>query len=75
MAATMKHRRSASKSKMTKAADRYDVQLKKYKKIKKKGGSPVVKLGAKNYHPAHRVSKENPEYKGYKFISTKSKKK
>lgn len=73
MAATMKHRRSSSKKRSTRAADRYDAQLKKFKKIKKYGGLPVVKVAGKKVAlVSHRVTKQNPIYRGVKVIATKS---
>lgn len=72
MAATPKHRRSASKARSTRASDRYDVVIKKFRKIKKLGGSVtfVSKESGKLALP-HRVSKENNTYKGNKIINTK----
>ncbi|MDQ6985153.1 MAG: hypothetical protein Q9M91_01235 [Candidatus Dojkabacteria bacterium] len=72
MAATMKHRRSSRRRKTTRGADRYDAVLTKFKKIKKFGGSPVIKLrkGVKATL-SHRVTKENPTYKGVKVITSK----
>lgn len=69
MAATMKHRRSKSKRKSTRGADRYDKILRKYKKMKKLGGSFFVK--GKNDSEArlsHRVDKDNVEYKNVKVV-------
>jgi ribosomal protein L32 len=72
MAATPKHRRSASKARSTRASDRYDVVLKKFRKMKKKGGSVafVSKETGKLTEP-HRVSKENNVYRGHKIIENK----
>ena len=69
MAATPKHRRSAQKARTTKAADRYDVVIKKYRKMKKNGGTIafVSKETGKLTLP-HTVSKENNVYKGKKII-------
>jgi ribosomal protein S19 len=74
MTATMKHRRSSSKRGSARGADRYDKLLKKIKKMKKYGGSFFVKIAGKNVITLpHRVTKDNPEYKGVKVISTKKK--
>jgi ribosomal protein L32 len=74
MAATPKHRRSSQKKRSTRASNRYDVALTKARKVKKNGGK-LVQLNKKTgkYTPSHMVSKENPEYKGIKVISKKSK--
>lgn len=74
MAPTMKHRRSSSKRKSKRGANRYDKILTKFKKIKKLGGTVVREKNGKNALP-HRVTKENPEHKGEKVIIKKSKKK
>jgi len=70
MAATPKHRRSASKKRSTRASNRYDVLLNKARVVKKNGGA-IVHKDAKTgvIHPSHTVSKENPEYKGRKFVT------
>lgn len=74
MAATPKHRRSSSKKRSTRASNRYDVALTKSRTIKRKGGKH---LSSKNslgvLVPSHRVTSENPEYKGIKVIKTKNK--
>jgi len=70
MAATMKHRRSASKRKKTRGDHRYDKILRKLKKIKKFGGSFLVESKETGeLVPAHRVSKDNTEYKSVKVIN------
>ena len=69
MAPTMKHRRSASKRKSTRASNRYDKLLSKFKKMKKYGGLKFHK----NYAPSHKVSEENVEYKGVKVMNKKKK--
>ncbi len=69
MAATPKHRRSASKKRSTRASNRYDVLLTKARKIKKLGGNLVAEVkGIKKFSPSHMVTKNNPEYKGRKYI-------
>lgn len=69
MAATPKRRRSSSKRDSTRGADRYDKTYTKSKKMKKKGGSFLSKSKATGkWAPSHRVSKDNPEYKGIKVI-------
>lgn len=69
MAATPKHRRSARKARTTKASDRYDVVLKKFRKMKKKGGTiAVVSKETGKLTLPHRVSKENNVYKGRKIL-------
>lgn len=71
MAATMKHRRSASKRKKTRGADRYDKTLTKFKRIKKAGGKALVLSKFSNkLVPSHRVSKDHPVYKGVKVMHT-----
>jgi ribosomal protein L32 len=75
MAATMKHRRSASKRNSTRGADRYDKALTKAKKIAKKGGSFLVKVKtSKSFVPSHTVCEDNPTYKGVKVLNPKTKK-
>lgn len=72
MAATPKHRRSASKARSTRASQRYDVTLTKFKKMKKKGGkSYVISKETGMASLSHRVSKDNPTYKGVKVINDK----
>ncbi len=72
MAATMKHRRSSRRKKTTRGADRYDVLLKKVKRIKKSGGSPLTRSKSSSaLVPSHRVTPESPSYKGVKVISEK----
>jgi ribosomal protein L32 len=72
MAATPKHRRSAQKARTTRASDRYDVVLKKFRKIKKLGGSvtSISKETGKLTLP-HRVTKESNVYKGKEIIKNK----
>jgi ribosomal protein L32 len=72
MAATPKHRRSSSKRRSTKASNRYDVTLTKFRKMKKKGGK-VVHLSSETGKmvPSHMVTKDNPTYKGIKVITKK----
>lgn len=72
MAATPKHRRSAQKARMTRASDRYDVVVKKFRKMKKLGGSvaSVSKETGKLAAP-HRVSKDSNVYRGNKIIDNK----
>ncbi len=65
----MKHRRSASKRKSSRGSNRYDKVLTKFKKMKKLGG----KSTASNKAPSHRVTKENPVYKGVKVLNPKKK--
>lgn len=74
MAATPKHRRSSSKRRSTRASNRYDVVLNKFRKMKKKGGK-VVHLSKETgkYVPSHMVTPDSPTYKGIKVI-TKDKK-
>jgi ribosomal protein L32 len=51
-------------------SNRYDKVLTKMKKIKKFGGSFLVRSKTTGkLSPAHRVSKENPEYKGKQIIN------
>lgn len=70
MAATPKHRRSASKKRSTRASNRYDVLLNKARVVKKNGGQLVHKeKSTGKISPAHMVTKDNPEYKGRKFIT------
>ncbi|BCX13872.1 MAG: hypothetical protein KatS3mg085_404 [Candidatus Dojkabacteria bacterium] len=69
MAATMKHRRSSSKRKSTRGADRYDKLLKKFKKLRKYGGTFLIKAKNNVKVPPHRVTKLNPEHKGVKVIN------
>ncbi len=70
MAATPKHRRSSSKRRSTKASNRYDVTLTKFRKIKKKGGK-VVHLSKETGKmvPSHMVTPDSPIYKGIKVIN------
>ncbi|MCA9380772.1 hypothetical protein KC678_00715 [Candidatus Dojkabacteria bacterium] len=69
MAATPKRRRSASKRNSTRAAERYDKQIRKAKKIKKFGGSHLVKSPVTGkLVPAHRATKKNPEYNSVKVM-------
>lgn len=70
MAATPKHRRSASKARSTKASNRYDVVTNKARTIKRKGGSFFV-ISKETGQPtlSHRVTKEDPTYKGRKVIN------
>ncbi|GAB4284901.1 MAG: hypothetical protein Kow0081_2390 [Candidatus Dojkabacteria bacterium] len=73
MAATMKHRRSKSKRDKTRGDHRYDKVLRKFKKIKKLGGSMLVRSKITGeLVPAHKVSNDNPEYKSVKVISEKN---
>jgi len=75
MAATMKTRRSSSKRKSTRGAERYDVRLRRAKKIKKSGGNFLVKSKVTGKKvPAHTVCKENFEYKGIKVLQPKESK-
>lgn len=69
MAATPKHRRSSSKKRSTRASNRYDVVLTKFRKIKKKGGT-VVHLSTETgkFVPSHMVTPDSPTYKGVKII-------
>jgi ribosomal protein L32 len=70
MGATPKRRRSSSKRRSTMGSNRYDKVLTKMKKIKKFGGSFLVRSKTTGkLSPAHRVSKENPEYKGKQIIN------
>ena len=72
MAATPKHRRSSQKKRSTRASNRYDVVLNVFRKMKKNGGKFVSKDPKSNkFAPSHKVSKENPEYKGLKVVKTK----
>lgn len=72
MAATMKHRRSASKRRKTRGSNRYDKVLTRAKKIKKYGGSFLAKSKVSGkVAPAHRVSKRNSEYNSVKVTSEK----
>jgi ribosomal protein L32 len=72
MAATPKHRRSSSKARSTRASNRYDVTLTKFKKMKKKGGkSFTVSKETGLAGLSHRVSKDNPTYKGIKVMDEK----
>lgn len=72
MAATPKHRRSSQKKRSTRASNRYDVVLTKSRKTKKFGGKLVsFNKELNKFAPSHRVSKENPEYKGIKIIKEK----
>jgi len=72
MAATPKHRRSSQKKRTTRASNRYDVVLNKFRKMKKNGGKFVSKDSKTNkFAPSHKVSKANPEYKGLKVVKTK----
>ncbi len=69
MAATMKHRRSARRRKTTRGAERYDVVLRKFKKIKKFGGSFLVKSKvSKKLVPPHKASKNNAVYNTVKVL-------
>ncbi len=70
MAATPKHKRSASKARKTRASNRYDVVLNKARKIKKNGGNFYV-ISKETGLPTlpHRVTKEDPTYKGRKVIN------
>lgn len=72
MAATPKHRRSASKARSTRASNRYDVVLNRFRKMKKFGGSSatVSKETGKIVLP-HTVSDESSTYKGKKIINSK----
>ncbi|MCS7317890.1 MAG: hypothetical protein NZZ41_06265 [Candidatus Dojkabacteria bacterium] len=47
MAATPKHRRSSSKARSTKASNRYDKTLWKFKVMQKKGGTFLVTRNGK----------------------------
>ncbi len=67
MAATVKHRRSASKRDKTRGDHRYDKVLRKAKEIKKYGGSFLVKSKSGELIPAHRITKSSPEYKKVKL--------
>lgn len=72
MAATMKHRRSKSKRNKTRGSERYDKVLRKFKIIKKKGGSFLSRSKVTGeLVPAHRVSKNNSEYNSVKVMSEK----
>lgn len=69
MAATMKRRRSKSKRDKTRGDHRYDKQLRKAKKIKKFGGSFLVRSSITGeLVPAHRVSKKHPEYNSVRVV-------
>ena len=72
MAATMKHRRSKSKQRKTRGSERYDKLLRKFKKLKKKGGSFLIKSKITGELTlSHRVSKKNPEYNSVKVVNEK----
>ncbi len=72
MAATPKHRRSSQKRRTTRASNRYDVVLNKFRKTKKNGGKLVsFDKSTNKYKPSHMATKENPEYKGLKVVKTK----
>ncbi len=70
MAATPKHKRSSSKAGKTRASNRYDVVLNKARTMKKKGGKFFV-ISKETGLPtlSHRVTKEDPSYKGRKVIN------
>lgn len=75
MAATPKHRRSRSKARSTKASNRYDQLLNKFRKIKKKGGTFLIKNKSESiaddlnkYKLPHKVDKNNPYHKNIKII-------
>lgn len=71
MAATMKHKRSARRRRTTRGADRYDKTLTKFKRIKRYGGSAlIVSKFSNKLVLAHRVSKDNPVYRGVKVMHT-----
>ena len=70
MAATPKHRRSSSKARSTRASNRYDKLLNKFRHIKKHGGTFLMllkdmsgKLVIKN-----RLHKNNPIHKDKQII-------
>lgn len=72
MAATPKHRRSSQKKRSTRASNRYDVVLAKFRKMKKNGGKFVsLNKKANKYLPAHTATTDNPEYNGVKVVKTK----
>jgi hypothetical protein len=74
MGAAPKHRRSASKRNSTRGSNRYDSTLTRAKTVKRNGGKFLAKSKVTGkFAPAHRVSAENPEYKGFK-LKVKSKK-
>lgn len=74
MAASPKHRRSSSKRDSARGSNRYDSTLTRAKTVKKKGGKLLAKSKISGkLVPSHRISKENPEYKGFK-LKVKSKK-
>lgn len=72
MAATPKHRRSSSKKRSTRASNRYDVTLNKYRKIKRHGGK-VLHLSKETGKmvPPHMVTPDSPSYRGIKVITKK----
>lgn len=63
MAATPKHKRSASKRNSTRSSNRFDKLLTKFKKIKKYGGNLVGVSNGGIIHPSHKVSKAFKSFK------------
>lgn len=72
MAATVKRKRSSQKRRMSQSSNRYDKLLTKFKKMKKFGGSFLVKSKETGLmSPAHTVSEANPSYKGVTIVKEK----
>lgn len=63
MGATPKHKRSKSKRNSTRASNRFDKLLTKFKKIKKYGGNLVGASKDGGIHPSHRVSDTDKSFK------------
>jgi len=70
MAATPKHRRSSSKAASTKASNRYDKLLNKFRSIKKHGGNFLMLLRDKSGKliSKNRIHKDNTVHKEKQII-------